>query len=423
MKNLSLIAVVLLCLCLSCEKDIETKPTVTETTTTEEGEVIASLEYNHAKMQEDFLNNRVSFDETCNKDILEAEAYSLNEIENTSELKVAPAVSMVLAWWFTESCNWLYGQGLDKKFGHIFEDAAESNEDYTGLLNNVPNMVKIKDGDALMIKAKLDAQRFKYINCASKLEDALSHYLAALPNSAAHIFPCLKAIETAYQKASIENGSHNLKLFSKYSTWAYDCYRLAYNKMKNSNYKQIENVIKKAGGKYSGTTGLKSILAKSSGYWQPVKKNVFRSLPNRAKRCQFQIHDYKRNDLRMHNKSLIREGAHYKATNDTRLNYCQIKRDWQNHYQFVWKDDRNKPMGLYYKRYKAKFGKKYQTNNWLEMTHNKANSFIWALIPYGREKFMLVHKDGKVFGGEFNSKCFLNNEVNSNNKGIILSIP
>ncbi|MCG8700162.1 MAG: hypothetical protein MI922_19055 [Bacteroidales bacterium] len=421
MKNLTLIAFIMLCLFISCEKDQEIQSNLNENQV-EEQEIIAKLEARHEKMQEDFLNDPYSFNKALEEDILASQAYAAEHPEDASELKVAPAVSMVLTWWFTESCNWLYGQGLDKKFGHIFEDAAESTEDYTGLLNNVPNMVKIKDGDALMIKAKLDAQRYKYINSASKLEDALSNYLAALPNSAAHIYPCLKAIETAYQKASLRNGSHKLGLLCKHSTWAYDCYRWAYKELKASNHRQLENVLKKAGGKWNGTNGLKDILMMSSSYWQPQGKGKYRTLPGPAQRCQLQVHDYRRNDLRLHNKTLIREGAYYKGTNDPRLNYCQIKRNWKNNYQFVWKDDRQKPMGLYYKSYKANFGKTKKWADWVEMKHDRANQFLWTLIPSGRDKFMLVHKNGRLYGGDFNSKCLLVKGISSKNKAIILDI-
>ena len=411
----------MLCLFISCEKAHELQPNSNKNQVKEQ-EIIARLEARHEKMQEDFLDNESSFNQARMDDMLAAQVYSKELPYNATELKVAPLVSMALSWWFTESCNWLYEQGLDKYLGSLFGDAAESNEDYTCLLNNVPNMVKIKDGDALMISAKLDAQRYRYIESAEKLEDALANYLSALPNSAAHVLPCLKAIEAAYQKASIKNGSHNLGLFCKYSTWAYDCYRLAYKEMKASDYKQIEAVVQKAGGKYLGLNGLKDILMMSSAYWMPQGMGKFRSLPGPASRCQMQVHDYRRNDLRMHNKTLIREGAYYKPCYEPRLNYCQIKRNWENHYQFVWKDDKQKAMGLCYRPYQAKFGNTYKTSNWVEMKYDHADQFIWTLVPYGRDQFMLVHKNGMIYGGDFNSKCFLVDGINSLNKSIILDI-
>lgn len=285
-------------------------------------------------------------------------------------------------------------------------------------------MVKIKDGDADMVKGERSAMRYNFLESARNMENALDHYITGLPQSAAHIYPCLKAIENAYVKAAIKNGDHDINLLLKYSTWAYDNHRLAFKHLKKNNYKECEKVINKAGGTYSGANGLYNVISMSCGYWMPQGKNKFRVLPTPAKQMQFAF-DYHglRRELRLHNKTLVMEGSAYKPTQDKRLSYCQMKRNHKLQYQFDWKDDKQKDMGLYFYRHKVKFGGNgYKTYNWLEMAHNKKNSFLWTLVPYGKNQFMPVHHTGKIMGCEYKSRCYLNDKIGKNNKAVYIYV-
>ncbi|MCG8700163.1 MAG: hypothetical protein MI922_19060 [Bacteroidales bacterium] len=424
MKNVFFLAVILLFVFVSCEKETDIQTLETENSNVKDQEILSKLEAKHQRLAEDFMQREEGWNNPS-KEYLAAEQawYSKNPEGSTTELKAAPAVAFALSWWVGETASWLYGMGMDKASESIIGDAAESVEDYTEVIDKIVNKVKTKDADALMIAAKKYAMRDEYLKCADKMEDALANYLSILPQSAAHLYPCLKAIENAYVQASKKDEYHfNENNLRKYSTWAYNNYRLVYEELMKQDSDEVEKIIKQAGGVYFGNTGLYTILQMSTGFWYPQKKTKYRKLPWATPRAQFDI-EQTGWETRMHQGALVMESRYFDKSDDKRLSYCRIKRNEKYQYQFVWKDDKNKDVGLCYLKHKINFGKNDNKNwNWVEMKRDKAGSYLWTLIPSGSSGFYLIHKEGKVVGGTYKGRVHLNNAMGKTNKPMYLYI-